>query len=50
MKPYKQFLKWIDSDNVIKMTEGYRTQCTLYCKAFTRKELYVYFKKQYINC
>jgi len=49
MKNYKQFLKWLSSDNVIKTTEGYKTQCSQYAKGFTRKELYVYFKKEYIN-
>lgn len=44
----KAFSKWIRSDNVIKETaNGYRTQCTLYTKLYTRKELYAYFKKEY---
>ena len=44
---YKFFLHWMKSDNVIKTKEGYRTQCSQYRIAMTRKELYKYFKKEY---
>lgn len=49
MRPYQQFLEWLHSDNVVKTLEGYKTQCSQYGKAFSRKELYIYFKKEYIN-
>jgi hypothetical protein len=44
---YKFFLDWLKSDNVIKTKEGYRTQCSQYRIAMTKKELYVYFKHNY---
>ena len=47
-KPYQRFIKWLGSDNIIKQNNGYLTQCSQYGKLFTRKELYVYFKKNYI--
>lgn len=46
---YHDFLDWIKSDNVIKTKDGYRTQCNQYAIAMTKKELYVYFKKEYVN-
>lgn len=46
---YRNFIEWYKSDNVIKTAEGFRTQCSQYAKAFNKKELYIYFKKEYIN-
>ncbi len=47
---FKQFQKFMKSDNVIRSIGGWRTQCMLYSHLFTtRKELYKYFKKEYIN-
>lgn len=46
---YHDFLEWMKSDNVINTKEGYRTQCSQYTLAMTRKELYVYYKHEYVN-
>lgn len=44
----KRFRKWFASDNVVRIGDNlYRTQCTLYSKAFTFEELQQYFKKEY---
>jgi hypothetical protein len=45
----KQFNDWMNSDNVIKIKNRYKTQCTLYRKAFDFDELRAYFFKEYIN-
>jgi hypothetical protein len=47
-KPYQRFIEFLHSDNIIKQNGGYLTQCSQYGKLFTRKELYAYFKKNYI--
>jgi len=50
MSTYRSFLKWLGSDNVIKMgTNDYRSQCSLYSIPMTKKEAYRYFKKEFIN-
>jgi hypothetical protein len=48
------FEAWFKSDNVFKEESSadpgkyvYRTQCTLWKRAFTKKELKKYFKKEY---
>ncbi len=41
------FENWIDSDNVVKFHNGYRTQCTQYRKLFTFEELKVYYKREF---
>lgn len=47
-KAYKQFQKWLKSDNVIQVAvNGFREQCSQYNILFTRKTLYAYFKKEY---
>lgn len=47
-KTYKDFQKWLKSDNVIKVAaNGFREQCSQYAILFTRKSLYSYFKKEY---
>ena len=43
----RDFVKWIDSDNVIKTAEGYQTQCTQYRASFSRAELLKYFIQEY---
>jgi len=44
----EQFKEWVESDNVVKIGENlYRTQCTLYSKAFTFEELKQYWKNEY---
>jgi hypothetical protein len=40
------YYSW-QKDNVVNTKEGYRTQCTLYRKAFTKKELFKYFVREY---
>jgi hypothetical protein len=46
---FKQFRKWLKSDNLIRGVDGWRTQCSQYTILFsTRKALYKYFKKEYI--
>lgn len=34
-------------NNVIKTNDGYLTQCTGYRKAFTKKELFAYYVREY---
>lgn len=42
------FKEFMNSDNVIKTLEGYRTQCSQYSVLLkTEKELRTYFKKNY---
>ena len=49
-KGFKLFNVWVASDNVIRGEGGWRCQCMLYSHLFTsKKELYKYFKKEYIN-
>ena len=48
METYREFLAFKRSDNVIRTGKNeYKTQCSQYGKGFTRKELYIYFKKEY---
>ena len=50
MSTYHSFLEWLSSDNVIRMGRNdYRSQCSLYCIPMTKKEAYIYFKKEFIN-
>lgn len=42
------FLNWLDSDNVIKTGEGYKTQCSQYVPTFNDKEVYTYYLKEYV--
>jgi hypothetical protein len=45
---YKNFLWWLKSDNVIKTGKNeYRAQCNQYIIGMTRKEAYIYFKRNY---
>lgn len=47
---YRWFLNWLKSDNVIKISVNeYKTQCSQYSISMTRKQAYIYFKKEYIN-
>ena len=47
---YKEFLKWLNSDNVIKMKDGYTTQDALYRNRLkTREDAFTYFKKEFIG-
>lgn len=43
----EDFKEWLNSDNVIKTKEGYRTQCTQYSKTFTLEQLLTYFDREY---
>jgi len=45
---YHNFLWWLKSDNVIKTGKNeYRAQCNQYSIGMTRKEAYIYFKRNY---
>jgi hypothetical protein len=45
---YHNFLWWLKSDNVIKTGPNeYRAQCNQYSIGMTRKEAYIYFKRNY---
>ena len=47
---YKNFLKWLNSDNVIILKKGvYTCQCIQYTKRFTFSEIYKYYLKEYCN-
>lgn len=47
---YRHFLSWIKSDNCIKISHNeWLTQCSQYSIAMTRKQAYIYFKKEYIS-
>jgi len=47
---YRSFLNWLKSDNVIKISVNeYLSQCSQYSISMTRKQAYIYFKKEYIN-
>ena len=49
MDDFREFLKWLKSDNVIKTgLNEYRSQCSLYSIPMTRKQAYKYFKKEYL--
>ena len=41
------FGEWLQSDNVIKVDEGYKTQCTQWGKAFTYDEIKKYFQTEF---
>ncbi len=41
------FKDWVNSDNVVKFHNGYRTQCTLYRKLFTLEELQEYYNRNF---
>lgn len=41
------FKDWLNSDNVVKFHNGYRTQCTLYRKSFSLQELEDYYDREY---
>jgi hypothetical protein len=41
------FKDWLNSDNVVKFHNGYRTQCTLYRKLFSLQELEKYYDREY---
>ncbi len=41
------FENWLNSDNVVKFHNGYRTQCTLYRKLFSLEDLKLYYTKEY---
>lgn len=43
------FNEWIESDNVIKLKNGYSTQCAQYTNCLSKKDLLKYFIKEYIN-
>ena len=43
------FYAWLHNDNVIKLKEGYSTQCSQYRNRLTYKELKQYFKKEYLS-
>lgn len=43
----KWFNKFLRSDNIIKVTGGYVTQCTGYNIVYSRNELKKYYKKEY---
>jgi len=50
MSTYHSFLEWLGSDNVIRMGRNdYRSQCSQYSIRMTKKEAYIYFKKEFIN-
>lgn len=47
---YKEFLKWLNSDNVIKMADGYTTQDAQYRNRLkTKEDAFAYFKKEFIG-
>ncbi len=47
---YKEFLKWLNSDNVIKMADGYTTQDAQFRnKLKTKEDAFAYFKKEFIG-
>jgi hypothetical protein len=49
MTNFREFLKWLKSDNVIRTgLNEYRSQCSLYSIAMTKKQAYAYFKKEYL--
>jgi len=42
------FVTWLNSDNVIKVNSNhYRCQCIQYKKAFTLKQIYIYWNSEY---
>ena len=41
------FNYWLNSDNVIKVNKGYKTQCTQWKHVYTLSELTDYYKKEY---
>ena len=41
------FGEWLQSDNVIKVDEGYKTQCTQFGKVFTYDEIKKYFQTEF---
>jgi hypothetical protein len=43
------FNEWIESDNVIKLKDGYSTQDAQYMNCLSKDELLKYFIKEYIN-
>jgi hypothetical protein len=48
-KNNKDFIDWINSDNVVKLDENtYVTQCNLYRIKFDIDSLFAYFKKEYL--
>ena len=49
MKYKKEFLDWLNDDNVIQFKEGFSTQCSQYSNRLTYTELYKYFVKEYIS-
>lgn len=49
-KHYPEFKEWLDDGNVIKLEDGYATQCAQYQNRLkTRVDLYEYFIKEFIN-
>ncbi len=45
----KEAFKAYCEDNVIKVKGGYREQTSQYRRLFTKKELFTYFKKEFIS-
>ena len=43
----KDYKKWLRGDNVIKVTGGYKTQCTQYAYTFPNEEIFDYYMKEY---
>jgi hypothetical protein len=49
MSNYQTFLAWLKSDNVIFDGKYYSSQDAQYQNKLNKKEMYIYFKKEFIT-